>query len=223
MTGKEILMQALREKCLHKLMSTQYQDEGDLYWTFFGMLGLCFAQDHEKAIDPAMSFEECYNWDTYFFKDVDAKDAEYIQDCVDESFEVKGDQETDNIILRLDHKWAKSNQIMLHPSVQINNMTYTNSTGEGLAMSICAAYREAPDECELSWETAKMFDGEYKYDGLEGPAHAKDEGLFSQASGSLEPNEGEILLGSWHLVVVIVLILAINLAVMFFVHRRMKR
>jgi hypothetical protein len=40
-----------------------------------------------------------------------------------------------------------------HPSVAINNITYTGDiTGQDLAMSICAAYREKPDECDLSWK-----------------------------------------------------------------------
>ena len=60
-------------------------------------------------------------------------------------------------------------------------MTYTNSTGAGLAMAICSAYREAPDECELAWETVTLFEGEYKYDGLQGPAQSENEGLFSKA------------------------------------------
>ena len=71
---------------------------------------------------------------------------------MDESFEVTGDQETDNAILREDRTWAIQNHIKLHPNVAINNITFTNSTGEDLALAICAAYREAPDECQLAWK-----------------------------------------------------------------------
>lgn len=45
MTGKETLMQALREKCLHKIMSEKYRDEGDLFFTFFGYTGKCFTEE----------------------------------------------------------------------------------------------------------------------------------------------------------------------------------
>jgi len=44
--------------------------------------------------------------------------------------------------------------------VAINNITYTGDiTGQDLAMSICAAYREKPDECDLSWKI-KAFNHE---------------------------------------------------------------
>merc|ERR1719188_13804 len=49
MTGREVLMQALREKCLHKIMSQNYQDEGDLFWTFFGYLGKCFVESEARG------------------------------------------------------------------------------------------------------------------------------------------------------------------------------
>lgn len=45
MSGRDILMQALREKCLHKLMTEKYRDEGDLFFTFFSYVRLCFETD----------------------------------------------------------------------------------------------------------------------------------------------------------------------------------
>ena len=67
MTGKEILQQSLRERCLHKLLTTKYKEEGEsyMYWTFFAMLGSCFAQDHHKAIDPPRSFDDCFDWASF--------------------------------------------------------------------------------------------------------------------------------------------------------------
>ena len=62
-----------------------------------------------------------------------------------------GNLKSDNKILKDDRTWAMKNHVYMHPSVTINNVTFTNSTAGGLAQSICAAYNEAPDECELSW------------------------------------------------------------------------
>ena len=69
MTGREVLVQALREKCLHKLMSEKYKDEGDLYWTFFSYLGKCFGTDEQDYMvlspqDTPKSLDECYDWST---------------------------------------------------------------------------------------------------------------------------------------------------------------
>ena len=60
MTGQELLVQALREKCLHKIMVEKYQDEGDLFLTFLGYIDKCFVLSDEKA----KSLDDCYDWST---------------------------------------------------------------------------------------------------------------------------------------------------------------
>ena len=77
-----------------------------------------------------------------------------LNECVLGSFEVRGEYESDNEILRKDRRWADKNNVNLHPSITVNNITYVNETGYNLAMAICEAYREAPDECTLSWKIA---------------------------------------------------------------------
>lgn len=136
-----------------------------------------------------------------------------------------GDVETDNTILREDRMWANSNHIQMHPSVTINNNTYTNSTGEDLALSICSAYREAPDECGLSWRVA-AFGTNMTFDGLKTP-HEIDL-MFEQAKNATEVSivrkEGDhmSIFGNWRLYAVILVIVFINLAIMFYVRSRMK-
>ena len=141
MTGREVLTQALREKCLHQIMSTKYKDEGDIFWTFFGYLSQCFLDENGNLKDhheTPKSFDECYDWSTVKIENVEEVDN--LNDCFDRAFAVKGDIETDNEILRDDRVWANANHIKLHPSITINNITYTNSTGEDLALAICSAY-----------------------------------------------------------------------------------
>ena len=183
MLGKDILIQAIREKCLHKLMSEEYGDEGDMFFTFFSYIQKCFAHDMPLSGDKvAQSFDACYDWSTVKIHDEERVD--YVNQCVEESFATTGDYETDNAILHDDRAWALANHIKLHPNVAINNITYTNSTGEDLALAICAAYREAPDECELAWKLQSFGSDEQfnSYEGLVTP-HS-DEGLFSQSQES---------------------------------------
>ena len=178
MTGKEILTQALREKCLHRLMSEKYADEGSLFWTFFGYLSKCFVTGGYGLNNPEdmpKNFDECYDWSTVMIEGNEEIDT--LNACVDGSFAVPNDIETDNSILREDRLWANAAHMRLHPSVTINNITHTNSTGQDLAMAICDAYREAPDECELAWQLA-TFEVEEKYEGLVTP---HEDGLFSQS------------------------------------------
>jgi len=65
MTGKEVLLQSLREKCLHKIMTEKYKDEGSMFFTFFSYVGNCFA--HDSVILNAKtpnSLDACYDWST---------------------------------------------------------------------------------------------------------------------------------------------------------------
>ena len=66
MTGREILMQALREKCLHKLMTSKYKDEGDLFFTFVNYLRTCFEHDPNDISFKSRpkSLDECFDWST---------------------------------------------------------------------------------------------------------------------------------------------------------------
>mmetsp|Transcript_24017 Transcript_24017/g.29859 ORF Transcript_24017/g.29859 Transcript_24017/m.29859 type:complete len:197 (+) Transcript_24017:773-1363(+) len=171
MTGRDILMQALREKCLHQLMTSKYKDEGDLFFTFFGYLRTCFEDKPDfRSSEQPKSLNDCFDWSTVMIQG--NEEVGYLNECVRESFTVPGDMSTDNKILREDRTWALSNQMRLHPAVTINNMTHTNSTGQDLALAICSAYREMPDECELSWKVQSFLDNS-EYEGLRTP-HNRD-------------------------------------------------
>ena len=83
-----------------------------------------------------------------------------LNDCVQSSFAEEGDYSSENLILGADRIWSIENHVTLHPSILINNMTFTNSTGQSIAMAICEAYREAPDECDLRWKINVLQNGE---------------------------------------------------------------
>ena len=107
----------------------------------------------------------------------------------------------------------------MHPSITINNSTFTNSTGETLALSICQAYREAPDECELAWKVSSFgnFGGDdSKYEGLATP-HELDS-MFEEGQG----RKADSFFGSWHLYAIIGTILVCNFTIMLYVRCRMK-
>lgn len=145
-TGREILFQALREKCLHDLVSTKYQDEGVLFWTFFQYLDECFVENGPRVT----SLDECFDWSTVLIDGHEEVDS--INACVENSFSTPSEYESDNSILRSDKVWSVSMGLQFHPSISINNHTYHGDiSGQKLAFAICEAYDEKPDECDLSW------------------------------------------------------------------------
>lgn len=145
-SGREILLQALREKCLHDLISDKYDDEGTVYWTFFKYLDECFVENGPKV----KSLSECFDWSTVV---IDGnEEVKAINKCVANSFEVSGDYDTDNYILAADKAWAISLSLQYHPSITINGVAHSGDiSGQDLAFAICAAFEERPDECDLSW------------------------------------------------------------------------
>jgi hypothetical protein len=72
-----------------------------------------------------------------------------VQSCIDNSFEVKGDIKSDNIIFREDRKWSKELGIAFHPAITINNITYRGElTGYDVFKTICAGFKVQPDICK---------------------------------------------------------------------------
>jgi len=129
-------------------------NEGVVFWTFYNYLNKCFAEDeagvyrHDHNVTNIAS---CYDWSTVTVNGKEEVDT--VNACFDSSFENKNDYESDNIYLKADAEWANKNNLKYHPSVTINNITYRGDVnGLDLAMAICEAYREKPDECDLSWK-----------------------------------------------------------------------
>ncbi len=118
----------------------------------FKYLEECFVDDGIKA----KSLEDCYDWTTV--KIDGNEEVNTLNECVNDSF--ARDLNTDNSILKADRDWALSVGLNLHPSVVINGKIYNGDvTGKHLAHAICRAYKEQPDECELSWKINVVQEG----------------------------------------------------------------
>jgi hypothetical protein len=144
----------LREKCLHDLVSDKYADEGVLFWTFFKYLDDCFVENGPKV----NTLEECFDWSTVIING--NEEVGEINKCVDSSFARRGNYDTDNSILRRDKLWSEALGLKFHPSIVVNNVTYKGDiSGEKLAWAICAAFKEKPDECDLSWKIKAFNQG----------------------------------------------------------------
>ena len=117
-TGRSVLLQALREKCLHSLVTNKYKDEGDLFWTFFKYLDDCFLEKGAKV----NSLEQCFDWSTVIINGNEEVNA--INDCVDSSFTTPKDYSAFNSLLEADRLWSQSLNLKFHPSVVVNNVTF---------------------------------------------------------------------------------------------------
>lgn len=108
-------------------MVDKYADEGDLFLTFLGYIDACFVE-HDKV---ATSLDDCYDWTTVIVNDKvgSHEEVETLNSCVENSFAIASDYTSDNQILGEDRQWSLENHVTLHPSILVNNMTYTNSTG----------------------------------------------------------------------------------------------
>ena len=83
-------------------------------------------------------------------KSVDSKYLPQVESCVEESFEVAGDKESNNLMLEADSKWAKDHHLDFHPSITINDFSYRGDIEfADIREAICAAYQTRPDHCNL--------------------------------------------------------------------------
>jgi len=218
MSGRDILMQALREKCLHKIMTEKYRDEGDIFFTFFSYLRQCFEETSDfNSEERPKSLNDCFDWSTVQING--EEEVDFMNSCVEGSFTVAGDLNTDHPMLREDREWALVNHMRLHPAVTINNISHTNSTGHDLALAICSAYREAPDECELSWRVPS-FEHDADFEGLNTPMFSDE--IVSASKQSHSKSEGEYIFGSWHVYLLTAIVILLNVGVLLFVRYRMK-
>ena len=100
------------------MIASKYHNEGVIFWTFFKYLDNCFVEDGLKA----KSLDDCYDWSTVKVNGVDEIKA--INKCLQESFKVPNEYETDNSILSADKAWSTELNLHFHPSIVINNSTY---------------------------------------------------------------------------------------------------
>ena len=100
MTGREVLIQGLREKCLFKLMTEKYHAEGSTFFTFLNYIDSCFAEPEQSLFKyaeerkRAKSLDDCYDWSTVMIGKTEEVDT--LNQCVWGSFEIYGEIDTDN-------------------------------------------------------------------------------------------------------------------------------
>lgn len=139
---------------MHDLVASKYHDEGVLFWTFFKYLDDCFVENGPKV----NSLDECFDWSTVIING--NEEVGNINSCVDKSFATSADFNSDNSILKSDKVWAEELGLKFHPSIVVNNVTYQGDiSGSKLAFAICAAFKEKPDECDLSWKIKAFNQG----------------------------------------------------------------
>lgn len=107
----ELLMESLREKCLYEKVAKE--DDTQVYKTWYNFMvymqtQIAFRQElNKEASDRGFEFLDI--------------DAEEIEKFVNNSFDIAGDYQSDNRILREDRAWQNLQQIHTHPAISINN------------------------------------------------------------------------------------------------------
>ena len=132
-----------------------YNQYKKIFIKFHKKNNIIFTYNFDKIIIKLVNeLKKKFNFKWYsIVADFNDKEIDNINKCVKNSFEDPGNQDSYNKILADDSRWAASNNLKFHPSITINNKTYDgNVKGMDLAVAICAAYNEKPDECELSWK-----------------------------------------------------------------------
>jgi len=78
-------------------MSTKYKDEGSVFFTFLNYIDACFGKDQKEK---STSLADCYDWSTVMIGN--NEEVNYINSCVDDSFQISKEVESFNVLLAED-------------------------------------------------------------------------------------------------------------------------
>lgn len=124
-SGRELMLSSLREKCSHKVIKERIAHtipelkpmslmmEVDLFNSFVNRTRLC-----------ETSFQAEQRWTEVCLLKEDKVPEEIrmeVDKCLQDSFEIRGDLESNNRLLEEDMAWALEHNIDYHPTITINN------------------------------------------------------------------------------------------------------
>lgn len=133
-TGREILYENLREKCLHDILQNS-KDEGK-WWDYMHWVHTHCRNDIS---------EDCSK------RGMDKLELSYndVNRCVLNSFEGDNHTEADNLILAKEAMYWRSSGPHFFPAVIINNVTYRGFLNpEHVFEAICNGFQSKPAECQ---------------------------------------------------------------------------
>ena len=124
-SGRDLMLSSLREKCSHIVVKEKIAEwieeltpiilmmEVDLFNSFVNRTRLC-----ETSFQAEQRWTEvCLLTEDKVQKNIRME----VDRCVQDSFEIRGDLESDNRLLAEDMAWAQEHNIDYHPTITINN------------------------------------------------------------------------------------------------------
>jgi len=146
MSGKQILLEDLRQKCIYLINSDKSnKNANDLedYWDYMGsfyeqcILGTRFNQDCSYEVAQEVGIE-----------------VESIEKCISESFNpnnnIGGAIKNENTLIEEDIELKEQYRVKMFPSIMVNNRTILGSwTAKTLFETVCAGLINKPNECNV--------------------------------------------------------------------------
>lgn len=139
--GKDILIEDLRQKCLHRLVSEDPKQSIDLWWQYMQYVHrMCYEEITESC--SKLGHKQI------------GRDFEMTMKCVNESFDTTSAAKTpnyqkdDNKILKGESEKWKAYGSAYWPSVVINERTFRGDmVPDNVVSALCSAFQEEPDYC----------------------------------------------------------------------------
>lgn len=150
-TDEAVLIETLYGRCLQELVQNEQQDLLSFFNYMYIVRKECFrghslfGYKSEETVNIEM-MKECA---LHQVKQV-GQDPRDVETCVEESFQIPGNNKTDNYLLNGDKLLAEIYGISIHPAVTINGQIYRGDlTGYDVFRAICASFSQGfmPYEC----------------------------------------------------------------------------
>ncbi len=69
--------------------------------------------------------------------------TDMVDECLQKSYNVRGDEHSENSLLKEDRDWQEFLGVIMHPSVTINNFTYRGDfNGYDVFRAICVGFMD---------------------------------------------------------------------------------
>ena len=106
----DLFMESLREKCIYLQKSNSYRDDEHIFFTYlYHMRKDCY--ENKNTIKRKCAEDVMRSLDI---------DIDKVQECISDSFDIKGDYQSDNSILEEDRRHSNLYGVTINPSLVIN-------------------------------------------------------------------------------------------------------
>ena len=158
-TDEGVLWETLYGRCLHETVKDKEPDLLSFFNYLYNVRNTCFKNSflgfENNDMVSMENIKQCAR-DQIAQVGVNERD---VEQCVDNSFKIAGNNQTDNILFYKDKTLAEIYGMSIHPAITINGQIYRGDlTGEDIFRAVCASFASfKPLQCLQEFNVSEQL------------------------------------------------------------------